>query len=756
MRRLTEWVVDHPKRVVWGALLLTLAFAAWIPFLQFEVDFKRFLPRDDPAVQAMDRAEARYGSQEIILVLIEVPEILFDPDVLQRVRKLEERLEALPEVEEVQGLTTAQVITGTEREIRIREAAREIPQTAEEMAAYRERLLSSRRLRGVVVTEDGRAGAIVVRLKARAPRIGAASRILQIAAAYRGPERISVAGLPVIHATIIDHLWRDLIVLIPLVIGVVVLVLLLSFRDSRALPVMMPVVGMSLIWTLGTMVLLGQKFTPFAVPLPVMLVAIGIADGIHILNRYHEEAAQGRPKRGTILRTMEAMRAPVVMTSLTTAAGFLSLTSSFITAQRTFGAFIALGVLFAMVLSLTWIPAMLARFEPRQAARRARGELLGEVLARSAPGIARSRIPVLVLAGLIALACGLAVPRIRVETIPKQFLGENNPVVRAMDVADRRFGGSAQVAIEIDTGRRDELKDPQVLREMVELQERLEALEGVHHATLLADVVRELNQKFHADDPQYYRIPEDRKLIAQLLLLFTFQGGDLGQLALGDFSAGEVIARARFTSTAEVVALTRRVQDELKGFPGDFRVEEVDALRAFASLFAKMPVSQALSLALSAAAAALIVMLLMRSVLAGLICIVPLLLTVLINFGIMGYSGMPLDMATLTVASIAIGVGIDYAIHFVFRFRREAARWKDREEAFIVTMRTEGKAIAYNAIVVALGFAVLLGSSFRGLVNLGALVSLTMVISALSAFLVIPALLLGGRSRLPSVETPDD
>jgi predicted RND superfamily exporter protein len=138
----------------------------------------------------------------------------------------------------------------------------------------------------------------------------------------------------------------------------------------------------------------------------------------------------------------------------------------------------------------------------------------------------------------------------------------------------------------------------------------------------------------------------------------------------------------------------------------------------------------------------------MRSLAAGIVCIIPLLFTVLTNFGVMGYAGFPLDIATLMVASMAIGVGIDYAIHFTERYREEARRGRGSREALEETMRTEGKAITYNALAVGLGFAVFLASSFRALANVGLLVSLTMVISALASFTIVPGLLVLWRRRI--------
>ena len=747
MNRLTEWVVDRPKHVFVIAAVITLAFAAAIPFLGVEVDFKNFLSQDDPAVAALNRAEDRYGSQEILILAIETNETIYQQDVLSRIQDLETQIEEIRGVDEVQGPTTVQVISGTETQLTISSAAKEIPSTEEAMAAYVDRMLSSPRLNGVIVTESGKAAAIIVRLDPSAPRIDIAGEIQEIADAYPGPERVSVAGLPPMHRAMTQSMFRDLVVLIPIVILVVVGILIASFRSLQGVIISMPVVGMSVIWAVGSMVLAGQKFTPFALALPIMTIAIGIADGIHILNRYHEEAAIGGSRREIVLRTMQAMRGPVIMTSLTTAVGFLSLLSSLISAQRIFGAFIALAVLVAMGLSLTWIPAMLMRFDPARSLTKHHGDRLGRWLRSSAGPILRHRRAILVTATLLVGACLVVIPQIKVETVPQKFLGMDHPVVVSMNTVDEHFGGSLQLGIEIDTGVRDGLKNPEIVAAMITLQEELEAIDGVSSAASLADLVREMNQKFHNDDPKYYRVPEDRRMVAQLLLLFTFQGGDMGQFASSDFSSGQVIARARLDSTAQLAEVVASVQSLIDETSINARVEQVDVLRAFVSLFAKMPSSQALSLLISAAAAALIVALLMRSIIAGIICILPLLFTVIVNFGIMGASGMPLDLATLMVASTAIGVGIDYAIHLTERFRREVAAGSSVPSGFETTMQTEGRAIAYNVLVVGLGFAVLLFSSFRGLANVGLLVSLTMLISAVSSFTIIPVLLVMWRKR---------
>ena len=749
MRRLFAWVVAHPWWVVGVAVGITTALACAIPHLQIEVDFKGFLASDDPAVVALARAEERYGAQEVLIVVLEGEGSVFRASTLAKLHALERELEALPGVAEVIGPTTAQILLPDEGLLRVEESAATVPQTAEEIASLRQRLATSPRYAGLLISDGEDAASIIVRLRSDVPRMELAGEVERIVSRYREPEKLHLAGLPVLHRAMSRSMFRDIYVLVPAVIAIVIAVLLVCFRTARVLLVSMPIVGMSVVWALAAMVAARQPFTPFALALPVMTIAIGIADAIHILNRFREERREGEDIRQTVQRTMAAMTAPVVMTSLTTAAGFLALTTSLIESQRVFGAFVALAVLVAMLLSLTFLPAVLV-LSPPPLRRFAGEQRLGSLLAGLGRGIYRARYPLVVLGVAAAVAFALAIPRIRVETIPQSFLGEGNPVVLAMDAVDRHFGGSLELAVEVDTGRSGGLKDPAVLQGMEAIGQVLDSIEGVTRAVSLADLVTELNYTFHDSDPAFDHLPEDAATISQLLLVFEMRGGDLGQMATPSFASGEVVARVGLERTSQLADVQREVEEKLAALDIDAHVEQVDVMRAFTSLFSKMPRSQALSLLTSALASLLIVALLMRSLAAGIVCIIPLLFTVLANFGVMGYAGFPLDIATLMVASMAIGVGIDYAIHFTDRYRQEIRQGHSSHDALEETMRTEGKAITYNAAAVGLGFAVFLGSSFSALANVGLLVSLTMFISAIASFTIVPGLLVLWRRRITS------
>ncbi|MDD2912808.1 MAG: efflux RND transporter permease subunit [Candidatus Bipolaricaulis anaerobius] len=754
------WIVDHPWWVIALTGAITLLFAAFIPGIKTEQDFREYLPRDDPAVQALEQAEERYGAQIFSLIAFEADDAVFQVSTLEKIKDLEDRIAEIPGVEEVQSLLTAQIITGTEAAITVGPAAPggRVPETTEELAAYRDRVMGSRQLRGLFVSEDGQAAAIMFKLDPRLSTVETeeiARKVEAMAREYEGPERIYLAGGMFEALEAQRMMTRDLKVLLPVAVVMIVVVLYLSFRSLRGVVIPLVVVCLGVIWTVGAMAIAGVPFTVISIIIPVILLAMGTADGIHIVNRYYEVAARGRSKREVVLATMDEITSPVVMTSLTTIAGFLSLLATFLVPQRQFGVFTAVGMAALLLLSLTLIPALLSLLRlPATGTKEQQLEhgFLARGLARLGSGVVRHRAWVLAIAVVLVAISLVGVPRLRLETELSQYIGEDSPIAQTMQVMDDRFGGAMQLAIEIDTGRRDGLKDPEVLAKIAALEEFLEAEPAISTTSSIADMVREMNQKFHGDDPAYYVIPEDGRLVSQLLFLFTFQGGSLGSMALGDFSSGEVFARVQgIDSTQEIEELMERIQaylDENFNVHG-IRAQEVGIAQVSISLLNRLVASQATSLGTSMVAVWAIVALLMRSLLAGLISLIPLVITVALNFGFMAYTGRPLDIATMMIGSIVIGVGIDYAIHFQSRFRLEYARAKNPNpgRAIEQTMRTSGRGIVYNAVTVGLGFAVLVFSTLKGTAIFGSLIATAMGLSALAALTVIPALLATLRPR---------
>lgn len=748
MRRGFEWIADHPLIALGVISLVTVGFLIFIPSLTTDTDFSNYIDKDDPALRAMERAEGRYGDQSLLLIAVENDEGIFNVKTLTKIDRLQRRLEVIRGVDGITGPLNAQVVTGTATEIRVGPAAPDgaVPATPEALDAYRKRVLGSNTLRDYIVSSDGLAATLSIKLRPDADRIAVAKEVVEIVGEENTPpERIYIAGLSYMNVVLAGSMVKDLRVLLPLVILMIVCVLYGSFRSLRGVLLPLLVVSLSTVWALGLMAIFAIPVTIISFILPVILIAIGIAYGIHVLNRYYEEIDSGVDRRTAVVETGLRMVAPVSMAGLTTMAGFLSLLNSLLIPQRQFGLFAAAGVLAAMILSLVLIPAFLSLLSvpkrPVMKKKRGLSEWVFSFLERL---VIHHRKAILVFS--VALLGGFlaGLPFLQIETSQREFLGGESPVVQAMDAMARHFSGSEQLMIEIDTGEEGGLKEPKVLEQISALQEFLKT-QGVRKTIALPDMIREMNQKFHADDPAYFVVPDSRKVISELLFLST---GNLGNMALGNYSAGEVMGLYPLESSAKQVALVRAIEDYLKRhFTGSVRAEMVGPTRVQSRLFSQIALSQLKSLGTSILAAGLIVVFLMSSLVAGLVSLIPLILTVAVNFGVMAYSGTPLNMATLMVSSIAIGIGIDYAIHFISRFRREVALGGSTEQALGITLRTTGRGIAANALALALGFIVLLVSSFKGTREFGLLIAMTMVISATSAFTIIPAILIVWKPR---------
>ena len=756
MNRLIRVAVDHPIWTIVATLLLAVGLAYPIQFLTQETDFAEFMADDDPIIVLMDEAEARYGRSWGIMVMLHNEDGIFNDTTLGKIESMTDAIEAIPGIKSVSTPLNSQTIVGTETALSVRKAAPGgvAPRTPEDMEVFRSRLMADENLIGGVVSENGQAALINVELEVAADEYAITPDIVDIVDANRGDgDSLYIYGDAYFDTVMSEEMESDLVLLFPLAILVMVALLFASFVTIRGILLPIAIVLLSVLVAMGSMVLLGFPMTMVSFIAPVLLLAIGIADAIHVLNRYNEEIAKGIEKRQAILNTMQEMKAPVVMTSLTTAVGFLSLLSAFLVPQRQFGIVTAIGVLAAMVFSLVLIPAIFSLLRKPRVRDLTKGvRPLSRVLLSFEKAIVGHRKTVLIVSLLVFGLMVAGIPRLRVETSNEEFLGKDHEAVQVLDFTSDYFSGDMNMLIEFDTGRRDGLKDPAVLNAMLDLEEFL-LDNGVAKTFSLTMLVRQMNEKFHADDPAFYRIPESRDMISQLLLLYTFQGGTLGDMAVGDFSAGTVTGLYKMDSSGNVSRLAGLVQGYLdEHFPegGEMRVRMIGATTLMDRMFTQMTRSQLVGLGTTIAAVAALVMLLMGSIVAGLIAAIPLILTVTFSMGIMAYTGQPLDIMTLMVSVVAVGIGVDYSIHFISRFRSEYRKDADAERSLQATIQTTGRGITYNALTVALGFFILIFASFKGIRTFGWQIALTMGISALSAISIIPAILVQWQPKFLS------
>jgi predicted RND superfamily exporter protein len=748
---LSRLAFDHPKLVIGVLLAVTAVFTLFLPGIQFDADLEKMVPEDDPAIKDIRDATAEFGYQDVFLVVFRGEDV-FTASTLAKIYSLAEEIRRIPGVGSVLDPMTVDLIRSSEFGIEIEPAAPALPRTDDAIDEFRKAITDSQYL-GKLVSENGRAAAIMVTMEnARGPAGAGSSRMArkveELVQRYRGPEEILIVGNAYISHYAEQTIKEDMSFLIPLVIVVLMAILYWSFRGAVGVALPLLTVVTSVIWAVGLMSMLRVPLTIVTMVTPVILFAIGSAYGMHILNKYSEALAMGKEKRAALEETMREMNAPVAMTSLTTVAGFVSLVSSFVTPIRQFGAFTAFGVLAAMIFSMLFIPAVLVlqRVPPRLAKREARqAERLVNGLSALGGFVAAHARGVVIASAIILAVCVIGALDLSLESNMMNYFEKDSPIIQGTKVVEEEFGGSMQVSLVFDTGEPDGVKEPAVLNRMLETQDFLNSVPGVSRATSIADVVRELNRALNMGEDEYYTIPETRQAVAQELLLFTLQGGaGVDSLVSYNFDKAIVSARIESMSSEELRRTIRRLEDYVRAiYPsdGDLQVKVVGIPNVMLVLADRFRDSQIYSLAISIVTCGIIVCILMGSMPAGLVSILPLILTVAVNFGVMGFGGVPLDAVTTMIASIAVGIGIDYSIHYINRYRLEIEAGKDQAQAIAVTSATAGRGIFFNALTLIVGFVILAFSHFRAIDVFGYLIALTMLTSSLSSLTIVPAIL---------------
>ncbi|WP_461367477.1 efflux RND transporter permease subunit [Candidatus Darwinibacter acetoxidans] len=750
MQRWFKLVMDHPWVVMGVVVLITIGAATFLPRITFDASIDAMIPEDDPVLVELMEIVEDFGTQDLFLVAVQGDDV-FSPATLRKIHDLASELEALPGVVEVQSPLNAQKVESGFFGIEIAPMTLDLPQTPEEIEEFRNDILSSP-YAGRLITPDGRGAALFLELDGPAlltERNDLMGQIEAVVQRYTGPEKIHVVGDAYILYFTEQIMKQDLVKLVPFVAVIIGVVLYWTLRSFLGIVIPLLTVGISVTWTVGLMIWRGIPVSIISMVMPVILVTIGIASSIHILNKYQEGLASGLAKREALEETFAAITAPVVMAALTTAAGFASLITAFVHPIREFGVLTAVGVMLAMGLSLSLVPALLVLVkepEVRQGKEKAQkdGPLTRILHTFVHWAVHRPRLLVLIVTAIFVVFA-LGATLITLESNIVNYFGNSSPVKQATMVIEEVFGGSMQISVVLDTGEADGIKDPAVLEELVVIQDHLNSFDTINHATSIADVIRELNQALWDGDPEFYAIPDSNEAVAQLLLLFSLQGGSgIDSLVTYDYSRALVTAQMKTLDAEQMAQVISQVEQFLAQ-----RYNSGSALKSYLSgtpkvmqrLMNRYVQTQISSLISSSVMVGIIVSALMKSVSLGLLSMVPLIFTVVVNFGIMGFAGLPLDAVTSMISSVSIGIGIDYAIHYISRYRWEAANGHDPATALRQTSTSAGRAIIYNALALVVGFLVLVFSHFRAIAVFGLLISAAMIVSSLAALLVVPLLL---------------
>ncbi len=541
--------------------------------------------------------------------------------------------------------------------------------------------------------------------------------------------------------------------LLGLMVLIVVGLLWLLFHSLSAVIWPLTLILGSAIWAIGAASWLGVTFSNMVSLTFMLILAVGIADCVHVLSGYNHFRREGHDHRRAMALAYRKTGLPILLTTVTTMAGMFALTVSDIPQIGVFGVTSALGVLGAFVLTLFVLPVMLDIWHPYRERNREKPrhywlqpllDPIPELVGRAPRTIV---VVYLLLFGL--LLAGLT--QIRVDSNFVELTREGSDMRTTYALVDKVMMGGQNMELMIDLGRPDAFKDPRVLATLAALQAHVEARYPAYVAKSfsLADYVADTNQVMHQDNPDYRRIPDDARLTAQLLYLFdNANPEDRRQLVSDDYSRSHISLQMRNAGSYEYTRIFTEVEAEmdrrfapLRADYPEMQLQPTGSLALMMELLDHISWTQVKSFSLALLTITILLVLSLGSVQAGLISMVPNLLPAFFSFGLMGLLGVPLDTDTLVIAPLIIGIAVDDTIHFVAHYRDAWYEHGDIGRALHATIHEVGQAVTYTSLILGVGFTVLIFSDYLGLAKTGIFGSAAIFVALSSDLLLLPALI---------------
>ncbi len=754
MAAYARWVVRHPRTVIAAVLLATTILAAATTRLYLEVDPDRLLPQEHPYMQAAQEVKRLFDAYNVVVVgLFPKDGSVFTPKFLAKLDEITKRIEALPGVKSalLQSLASpnAKYVAGTEASVDLEAIMPEPPVDLAGAEEVKRRAFAEPALVGTLVTEDGSAASVFVdfRLTPEAPGYG------QIVAAVRNvlaelhddTFEYTLAG-PVVVLAEVEIYGSRLLYYLPIALLVIGLIHYHAFRTLQALFLPLVTALLAVVWALGLMGLFRVPLDPYNTTTPILILAVGAGHAVQILKRFYEELDESGDVETAIVASLTRVGPVMIAAGLVASLSFLSLATFRTATIRTFGLFTAAGIVSALIIELTIIPAvraLLPRPRRREREREAASHPWLEAFLDGSAQAARN-VPGRVIAGALVLvaACLVGAAHVEVNMSVKRLFAESDPIRRADARMNATFAGTNTIEVLIEGDEEGALAEPAILRAIDALERTLEQEPQVGKAVSFVDFLRTFHRAVNAGSANVSRLPETRALAAQYLFLYSLSGSAGTFDTLIDPARRSAIVRLLVHDDTTSLAryLIQRVEDEVaRTFPPGYRVRFTGTLGSAVAATDVMVEGKLWNMVQIAVITICVASLFLRSLLGGVLVALPLAFTMAVNFGVMGLLGVRLDDTTSAISAMAVGIGADYAIYLLFRLREELGRTANLDEALRRALMTSGKAILFVATAIAVGYGTLGLTGFLFHLRLGGLVALAMVVSAASTLVLLPS-----------------
>ncbi len=750
MNKFAKAIVKLKWLIIAAVIGLTLLFGYQLKNLTINSDIISSLPDDDPVAKLYKNIGSEFGGNDMGMIVLETDNI-FTTQVLEHVKQITDSLKITEGISTVTSITDVLDIKTTEFGLEIGKLVDEyeLPTTQAQLDSLKTYVFSKEMYKGSIVSEDATATLVLFTLLDDADKQEVAKEVKEKIEALDLPEKLYFGGLPMMMNDITFLIVADMVWLIPIVFILIAFILLLSFRSVRGVVFPLITAALAIVWTLGIMVLTGYEITIISNIIPIILFAVGSAYTIHVINSINLSVEKDRKK--ALIKALAFIIVPVILASVTTAIGFISFVfGAYLTMIRDFGIFTSLGTLIALVISIFFVPAVISAFSmynknTEQTNTNKKNILSNIILQPLANLLFKHPKYIFSVWGILIMISISAMFFIQTSVNMANYFKKDNPTRVAEDIMQKKFGGSMPIYIVFE----GDMQNPEVLKLMKKTGDFMETDHNINTTQSVADLVEQMNDAMGEGK----KIPDKKDKIEQLWFLLDGQE-IMPQLVSDELDRGIIQSKFASIATSDIENFDKNMTKFIEeNSTENCKIQLTGMPSVYVKLNRSLLSSQFSSLIIAIFMVLIIVGLILRSALKGIFAAVPVVATIIVLFGFMGITGIPLDIATVLVGSIALGIGIDYSIHVITGFNYKLKETGDVHKAIENTIMTSGKAIVINVVSVAAGFLVLLFSQLVPLQSFGLLVAISMFGSGLGSLTLLPVvLILANRKKKITVK----
>ena len=747
-----RWLMRWRWPVILMSLVLVGSVASGMRFLEFTTDYRAFFSESNPQLQAFENMQDSYAKADNVMFVITPKDgKVFTTSTLESIQWLTEQAWQTPYSNRVESITNFQHTAAVEDDLTVQDLVIDTHNlTQSELDKIKQTALNEPLLRKRLINEQANVTSVNVTVQLpgkslkEVPEVADfAQKIADQLQARDSNLRIDLTGLVIMNNTFATESEGDMASFIPMMFLVIMIAIGLMLRSLVPMFVTLLVVTLSILVGMGIFGWSGLKMTSPLASAPTMILTMAVADAVHLFMNYMSALRQGMNRQDAMVESMRINFSPVFLTSFTTVLGFLSMNFTDVPPLAHLGNTVAIGVAAAWLLSITFLPA-LAVVLPIKAKKM--DDTDHPFFDSLTDFVIKYRKTILWSFGFITLAAAALIPRNQINDEFVKYFDKDVTFRQATDYATDRLLGPYTLDFSINSGEENGIADPAFLQKIEQFVAYAKTQPEVLHAFTFTDVIKRLNQNMHGDDKRYYRLPDDRELAAQYLLMYEMSlpyGLDLTNQINLDKSATRVTLSLKNLSSAQQLDLEQRFSNWFAEEYPELKVDMASTALIFAHIGQRNASSQTIGVFFSLFVISLILIVALRSFKIGLLSMIPNLIPAVIAFGIWALIDGQVGMTVSVVAGVTLGIVVDDTIHFLSKYLRARREQNlSTEDAVRYAFNQVGQALMVTTLVLIAGFSVLLFSNFKLNTDLGLLSSITIGIALILDLILLPAILL--------------